>query len=261
MNKMQRLLRAAAVAAAAAAVAPAAPLGAQIAEGSRLSFTGTADATDVGTSGVLLDFDTRVVADASGNTGSFAALNRPGGPGVSGAIADVRVGNGPQAVPNLLVLGGYRFDLTFVPSGASPQEACYVEPVVGQQCTPYQSEIGVWPPSGSLSPFYLVNAPSGDPGAPFTAVAAFDVVGTVTGPGGASSPFSGTLASTFVGRSYQEVLYTLEQQGLAQVTFAGTFVAGAPTAPGTVAPEPSAVALVAAGLAGVAGAARRRRRA
>ncbi len=258
---MQRSLRAAVVAAVAAA--SAAPLGAQIADGSRLSFTGTADATDVGTSGVLLDFDTRVVADASGNTGSFASLNRAAGPGVSGAIADVRVGNGPQAVPNLLVLGGYRFDLTFVPSGASGQDACYVEPEVGQQCTPYQSELGVWPPSGSLSPFYLANAPSGDPGAPFTAVAAFNVVGTVTGPGGASSPFSGTLASTFVGRSYQEVLYTLEQQGLAQVTFAGTFVAGAPaaTAPGTVAPEPSAVVLVAAGLAGVAGAARRRRRA
>jgi hypothetical protein len=248
--------------AAAAALLAAAPLGAQIAAGSRLSFTGTADATDVGTPGVLLDFDPRVVADAAGNTGSFASLNRDAGPGVSGAIADVRVGNGAQALPHFLVLGGYRFDLSFLPSGGRAQDECYVEPTAGQRCTPFQSVPGVWPPSGELSPFELANDESGDADAPLTSVAAFNVVGTVTGPGRETSSFFGTVASTFVGRSYQEVLYTLEQQGLTGVTFAGTFVVGGPVAGAdTVVPEPSTYALVAAGLAGVAGAARRRRRA
>ena len=41
---------------------------AQITPGSTLTFTGTANATDVGLPGVILDFNPRVTAGPSGNT-------------------------------------------------------------------------------------------------------------------------------------------------------------------------------------------------
>lgn len=251
--------------AAALAVLVAAPLGAQIVPGSTLVFTGVADASDVGTPGVLLAFDQHVtIEDAS--TGSFAVRN--GGVGGSQAtIGDVVVGHGPQRVPNFLHFGAYRFDLEFLPSGTYGQDECYVEPVVGQRCTPFQSVLGDPYDNVGASPFFVTNGASGDPAAPFTSVAAFNVVGTVRGPGAVSSAFYGTIASTFVGRSYQEVLYTLETEGLSAVTFTGTLVAGTPagTPSGgigvadTVVPEPGTWALVGAGLAGVFGLARRRR--
>jgi hypothetical protein len=95
----------------------------------------------------------------------------------------------------------------------------------------------------------------------FTALVSFDVIGTVT-TRGRTTPFSGTITSTFEGLSYQEALMGLEQNGLEDVPFTGTFVAGEAmafaTADVSVAPEPSTVVLLATGLAGVAAVARRR---
>jgi hypothetical protein len=76
----------------------------------------------------------------------------------------------------------------------------------------------------------------------------------VYGPDGARSHFTGTISTTFTGLPYQLALYGVENGGLQGVTFDGRFVAV------SVTPEPSAVALVGAGLLGVVGAGARRRR-
>ena len=259
-------------------------LSAQIAPGSTLTFTGTADATDIGLGGVMLDFTKQVVAAGSGNTGTFASLNGAKGNGRQGKIADLRVGNGPEVIPSFLQFGGYKFTLLGLPAGRYGQDACYVDPAPGQTCTPYQSVQGDPSVNAGLSPFYVANAATPNADGSLNSTAAFDVYGTVRGPGNTVSPFTGTIAASFVGRSYQEVLYTLEQQGLRGVTFTGTFTTGAVLmaalgqAPfsdaalddpalldaggvdATATPEPATVALVAGGLLALVPTARRRRK-
>lgn len=243
---------AAALAALALAAVPATSAGAQIAPGSRLVFQGSADATDIGAPGVVLDVVPRVAIGRTGNTGAFAALNGRGGVGV---MRDLRVGQGAQSVRNLLTVGGYHFDLAHVPSGPYGQDECYVWPAPGQRCTPYQF------PAWDLSPFYLEN--QYDPTTEtMRAVVSFNVFGTVRGPGNVSSDFTGTITSIFDGVSFQEALSALETEGLRDVPFTGTFVAGTTVmaGPSSVVPEPSTWALLAGGLVGVAGVARSRRR-
>lgn len=246
-----------------AAAAVASPAAAQIAPGSTLVFSGTADAIDIGSSGVLLDFIRQVRADPSANTGSFASLNKPR-VGAAGSIETLAVGSGPQEIRKVLHFGPYKFDLSYLPSGQYGQDDCYVAPEVGQRCTPYQF------PSYELSPFYLENVASANSDAMFTALVSFDVVGSVTSHG-QTAGFTGTITSTIEGLSYQEALGGLEQYGMEGVPFTGTFVVGGGTAgvrppafaavgaAATVTPEPSTVVLVATGLAAVAGVARRRR--
>lgn len=220
---------------------------AQLPAGSTLNFSGTADAVDVGAAGVVLTFNPGTVASGEGNTGAFAFLNAAG---ATGAIREITVGAGPQSIPAFLTLGGYTFGLSALPSGTHGQAECYVAPVAGQRCTPIQT------PGTAISPFMLTNAAPQIPGAEFSSVAAFHLVGTVAGPDGAASEFFGTIWTEFPHLSFQEALGGLEQagpQGLPGVQFAGTFVTF------TAAPEPSTCALTALGLAGAAGMARRRR--
>ncbi len=261
---------------AAAAAAPLAPAAAQIAPGSTLVFTGSADALDLGTPGVRLDFAPDIVASTTDNTGTFERLNRHNGGGVGGTAQPFVVGQGPQRIRNFFVLGGYRFTLDSLPSGRFGQADCYVAAMPGQTCTPYQSALGEPRPGvDKLSPFYLANLAFADPNVVDATLVQFDLFGTVTGPGGATSPFLGVI-STLLPGSYQQVLGGLEQAGgaglpLPGVPFTGTFVTGdlatlAASRGGTLAqvtttPEPSGVALVAAGLGAVGAAARRRRRA
>ena len=237
----------AALAAVATSLVPAAasPAAAQIAPGSTLVFTGMADATELGSAGVRLEFAEPVTIDPSANSGSFASLTEMLR-GATGSLETLTVGAGPQSITDFLRVGPYSFDLAYVPSGPYGQDDCYVAPAVGQRCTPFQL------PGFELSPFYLENVASGGSDALFTALVSFDVEGTVRG-GGATSAFSGTISATFEGLSYQEALAGLEQDGLRGVPFTGTFVAHS-----SVVPEPSTIALVATGLAGIAGAAWRR---
>lgn len=239
-----------------AATAPT-PADAQIAPGSTLVFSGTADASELGSPGVLLDFAKHVIADPAANTGTFASLDRQHGVAV-GSIETVTVGNGPQHTRKVVHFGPYRFDLEYVPSGQYGQDECYVPPTVGQRCTPYQL------PGYELSPFYLENVAAASSDAMFTALVSFDVAGSVTARG-RTSTFTGTFAAVFEGLSYQEALGGLEQYGMENVPFTGTFVVGG-TAPAarlaaaaTVTPEPATAALMAIGLAGLAALARRRR--
>ena len=220
-----------------------------MAAGSRLDFVGTADAVDIGRPGIVLSFWPGTVTAGTTSTGTFATLG-----GLAGGVRDVTVGAGPMDLPAFVTLGGYTFDLRFLPSGSYGQDQCYVEPEPGQQCTPFQSD-GPPPfpepnPYG-LSPFMLANQPSGD-GA-LNSAAWFNVVGTVHAPDGSASDFYGTISSDFQGASFQEALYYVENGGVEGLQFAGSFVTF------TATPEPSAYALVGAGLLGVAGVGRRRR--
>jgi hypothetical protein len=237
------------VVAASAASAAASPAAAQIAPGSTLVFGGTADATDIGSDGVLLAFIGQATVDAAASSGAFAPVGAAAQPAAV-AIAPLEVGSGPQPIERWLQVGGYTFALASLPSGAYGQDDCYVAPAVGQRCTPYQF------PSYELSPFYLENRAAAGSDAMFTALVSFDVIGTVTGHG-SSSAFVGTFTATFEGLSYQEALAGLEHAGLRGVPFTGRLVAVAGT---SVTPEPSTALLVASGLAGVGLAARRRRR-
>lgn len=250
----------AALAVLALAATAAIPAGAQPAPGSTLVFSGTADASELGSPGVLLDFAKHVIADPTANSGTFASLNRPHG-GAVGSIETVTVGNGPQHTRKVVHFGPYRFDLEYVPSGQYGQDECYVAPAVGQRCTPYQL------PGYELSPFYLENVAAASSDAMFTALVSFDVAGSVTARG-RTSAFTGTFAAVFEGLSYQEALGGLEQYGMENIPFTGTFVVGgaAPAAhaarlaaAATVTPEPATAALMAIGLAGLAVLARRRR--
>lgn len=218
--------------------------GAQLAPGTTLVLTGAADAVDIGSAGVLLSFLAPVRVDAA-STGAFAPLA-----GGTATLAPITVGNGAQNAPGVVRAGGFTFDLQSIPSGGFGQADCYVAPAAGQQCTPYQL------PSYELSPFYLANVATGTEGV-LAAFIAFDVRGTVTANGTTSS-FTGTIASTFVGVSYQEALFALEQTGLQGVPFTGTFVVGAPTV--SVTPEPATLALVGGGLAALGLVVGRRRR-
>ncbi len=245
----------------------AAPAAAQITPGSTFTFRGVANASDIGLGGVMLDFSPKVIAAASANTGSFGVFNTDADGGMSGDVAGIRVGNGDNPVANFLTLGGFRFSIASLPSGMYAQDACYVEPELGQTCTPFQSVQGDPAVNAGMSPFYVANLDSGDPDAPMNSTAAFALLGTVTGPDGYVSTFTGTVASSFVGLPYQYVLYTLEQDGLQDVTFTGRFVAGpvigrtdaVPPIDTAVTPEPATYALLGFGLAGVAGVSRRRK--
>ncbi len=225
----------------------AAPASSQ--SGGTLTFTGTADAVDLGSPGVLLEFG-QMRVDPGGNTGIFSYLNNNGRRGAAGSMQPFVVGSGAQSVSRVLHIGGYSFDLSFLPSGTYGQDECYVGPEVGQRCTPYQL------PGYDLSPFYLENVAAAGSDAMFTAIVSFDVAGTVTGRG-TTQAFTGTITSVFEGLSFQEALIDLEQHGLTDVPFTGTFVVGAEgtrtmmlaSTSATVTPEPGTVALMGTGLA------------
>jgi hypothetical protein len=239
----------------------AAPALAQIAPGSEFHFVGAADAVDIGTPGIVLTFRPGTVVSGEANTGAFAALA-----GLTAEARSLTVGAGAVNLPAFLSLGGYTFDIGFLPSGTYGQDQCYVYPAPGQRCTPFQSD-GPPPfpepnPYG-LSPFMLANTESGVAEAPVNSAAWFHVIGSVRDPWGATSDFVGTISADFYGVSFQEALYYVENGGVEALPFSGRFmtVAGSASPELLVNPEPSQYALMGVGLLGVAGAARRRRRA
>lgn len=219
-----------------------APADAQIVSGSTLRFTGTADVIHTDEHDLFLRFVPSAIRRQGNGTGSFTT------PAAAGSIRDFEVVAGPQFINGLVTLGGYSFDLYEMLPGVYRPDDCLVDPLPGQSCTPPRHDV-----AGVPTPFNLVNTASGDPNAPISSRAWFDVRGLVRGPGSSeSSSFFGRFEASFPGMSYQEVLYGAETNTLRDVRFTGTF---------TATPEPSTYALMATGLAAVAGVARRRRRA
>jgi hypothetical protein len=245
--------------------AAAAPAAGQAGPGSRLVFSGMTTAQDLGLPGVRLTFGAPVTIASQGNSGTFTPFNALG---LTGAMNTFLVGQGAQTVSSLLVVGDYRFDLRALPGGTYGQADCYNFAVLeaGQRCTPYQSALGETSPRDPLSPFYLTNLATGIDTMPLVTLAAFDLVGTVTGPNGEASEFYGTISSVLPG-PLQYVLAGLEAAGSADMgltlPFEGAFVVGRRSDVGdgdvSVTPEPATVVLVGVGLAAAAGVARRRR--
>jgi hypothetical protein len=225
--------------------------GAQVTPGSTLHFTGTVDVIHADDHTLTLDFKPDVIFSRAPNTGSFAVLDLAPPPGVAGRIRNFAVDNGVQHVPGFVTIGGYTFDLLYMPAGTSGPDDCLVDPAPDQRCTPPHHGDA----AGLSTPFTLANMASGDPGAPINSVAWFDLQGTVRGPGSSvASSFVGTFEAIFLGLSYQEVLFAAETGALTGVEFSARFTALAAV------PEPSTYGLVATGLLGVLGAARRRAR-
>jgi hypothetical protein len=237
----------AAAAAALVFVVPSAE--AQVVPGSTLRFTGRADVTHTEEHDLFVGFDEAAITSGAPSTGSFAALGAAT-PGVTGSIRDFEVVVGLQPIAGFVTLGGYTFDLFDMLPGTSTPDDCLNERFLpGQSCTPPRHDV-----EGVSTPFTLVNIASGDPNAPLNSIAWFDVRGTVRGPGSLTpSPFIGRFEASFVGLSYQEVLFLAEANQLRGVDFAAQF-----TVTSTV-PEPSTYALAATGLVGLLGVAGARR--
>ena len=238
----------AAAAAALVLVVPSAE--AQVVPGSTLSFTGTADVIHTEEHDLFVRFEPAVISSRSPSTGSFASLGAAGA-GVTGAIVEFEVVVGPQPIAGFVTLGGYTFDLFDMLPGTSAPDDCLNEQIApGQSCTPPRHDV-----EGVSTPFTLVNLASGDPNAPINSIAWFDVRGMVRGPGSTmASPFIGRFEASFLGLSYQEVLFAAEANQLQGVDFSAQF-----TVASTV-PEPSTYALAATGLVGLLGVAGARRR-
>ena len=238
-------------AAALAALVLAAPsAGAQITPGSTLSFGGSANVIHTEEHDLFVLFDQAAIASRPPSTGSFAAFGGAA-PGVTGSIRDFEVVVGPQPITGFVTLGAYTFDLLDMLPGTSTPDDCLNEQFLpGQSCTPPRHDV-----EGVSTPFTLVNVASNDPSAPINSLAWFDVRGMVRGPGSLTpSPFIGRFEASFVGLSYQEVLFAAEANQLQGVDFSAQF-----TVVSTV-PEPSTYALAATGLVGLLGVAGLRRR-
>ena len=242
--------RAIGAAAVAALVLGAPAAGAQLTPGSTLSFGGSANVIHTEEHDLFVRFDQAVIASRSPSTGSFATLGATT-PGLTGSIRDFEVVVGPQPIIGFVTLGGYTFDLFDMLPGTSAPDDCLNEQfLAGQSCTPPRHDV-----EGVSTPFTLVNVASGDPSAPLNSVAWFDLRGMVRGPGSlTASPFIGRFEASFLGLSYQEVLYAAEANQLRGVDFAAQF-----TVVSTV-PEPSTYALAATGVVGLLGVAHVRRR-
>jgi hypothetical protein len=135
----------------------------------------------------VLTFNEGTLFADGDNTGSFAGLG-----GLPGAIRTLNVGAGPQDTPAFLTIGGYTFNLQYLPSGTMGQAECYVAAAAGQRCSPIQT------PGTVISPINLANAATGDPDSPFYSSAWFNLLGTVVGPGGGvAHEFFGTVMADF----------------------------------------------------------------
>lgn len=254
-----------------------APLAAQIAPGSSFTFTGVANAFDLGTPGVRLDFVVPNTVDPTSVSRGFKSLDTSSP--LSFAMAPFIVGAGPQRIPSLFTLGAYTFNLSGLQSSGYGFDGCLAPtPEIGQRCTPLQLPLANQPPVPIEeivpSPFYLENIASGDPANPIASYIAFDFFGTVSGPGGQLNEFRGTIGA-FAPVDFVTVLRSLEGASVDGepffIPFTGTIVTGERVnrnfsvgndlelTPTTTTPEPTTWALVGLGLTGVGVMARRRR--
>ncbi|MGZ8492942.1 MAG: PEP-CTERM sorting domain-containing protein, partial [Gemmatirosa sp.] len=200
----------------------------------RLNFTGDLRLT-LGAGGSLF-LDVFQIGGGTGtieassftNTGSFTSVN-----GLDGVHRDFAPAPGATAIPNLLTIGAFTFDLASILAGSFNAAQCAVPAAAGQTCTP----------TGTA--FNLSNQTA------TSSVASLAITGTVRNASG-TSPFTGLFSAQFSEQNYQQLLAQVTQQGSIETSFSATFVA-------SVVPEPASVALVATGLVAIVGFGLRRR--
>jgi hypothetical protein len=174
------------------------------------------------------------------STGTFAPLA-----GTTGLSKDLNLvaGQPPNsafALSNFLTFAAdpsVHFDLNFIYLGVLSSAACGVAPAPGQTCTPVLPALITPANPLGLSPFNLMNTPTGS-------VVSFAVQGIAKdGLPGDDSPFTALFTAQF-NQPYQGILATWAGGGSANASYSASFLVNGEPGGGSHVPWPSTVSLV-----------------
>jgi hypothetical protein len=174
------------------------------------------------------------------NTGDFSFLNA----GFNTGLLVDRDGSTQEAgdptlnIPDWLTVPNYSFTLTFIQPGSQGSAECFAMPAAGQVCTPFN-------PAGPPSAYNLQNFTDTTGG--ISSSAAFLVSGTVVNllDPSDTGTFVGEFTTTFLGRSFQNVLADVLAGQSVPAPFSATFTV---TPTGEI-PEPASIGMALSGMA------------